>query len=161
MSKVRYKITTTIIQPFGDGYDNVTKSIDFVTGSKAKDELIKNKIDGVKFHYGIRAIIEGMIDIKVESLANKGGFVYVLTNESMPGIVKIGRTSKEPNKRMDELYTTGVPTPFELAYSVQVSNAKAVENEMHRLFGKVRIAGNREFFKVSAKKVVAQLKGMV
>ena len=36
--------------------------------------------------------------------------VYVLTNPAMPGIVKIGTTTREnPQVRMNELYTTGVP----------------------------------------------------
>lgn len=40
--------------------------------------------------------------------------VYVLTNPSMPGLVKIGKTTqKEVSERMTQLYTTGVPTPFE------------------------------------------------
>ena len=40
--------------------------------------------------------------------------VYVLTNPAMPGIVKIGKTNRDdPQVRMNELYTTGVPLPFE------------------------------------------------
>tara|TARA_B100000780_G_scaffold162481_1_gene113595 strand:+ start:237 stop:377 length:141 start_codon:yes stop_codon:yes gene_type:complete len=38
--------------------------------------------------------------------------VYVLTNDSMPGLVKIGRTSGSIEKRMRDLYKTGVPIPF-------------------------------------------------
>jgi len=38
--------------------------------------------------------------------------VYILTNESMPGLVKIGWTAGDPNERADALSTTGVPTRF-------------------------------------------------
>ena len=42
------------------------------------------------------------------------GIVYLLTNPVMPGLVKIGMTTQEGiDKRMKELYTTGVPIPFE------------------------------------------------
>lgn len=41
------------------------------------------------------------------------GVVYVLTNPIMPGIVKIGMTTRSNvNARMQELYGTGVPLPF-------------------------------------------------
>ena len=42
------------------------------------------------------------------------GIVYLLTNPYMPGLVKIGMTKQEDlEKRMKELYTTGVPVAFE------------------------------------------------
>lgn len=41
------------------------------------------------------------------------GIVYLLTNPVMPGLVKIGMTAQEDiDKRMKELYTTGVPVPL-------------------------------------------------
>ena len=42
------------------------------------------------------------------------GIVYALINEAMPGLVKIGMTSRlEITQRMKELYnSTGVPLPF-------------------------------------------------
>ena len=39
-------------------------------------------------------------------------YVYILSNESMPGLLKIGYTSCDPRKRAAELFTTGVPEPF-------------------------------------------------
>ena len=40
-------------------------------------------------------------------------YVYLLTNPSMPGMVKIGYTAQnDAKKRIDGLYTTGVPFPF-------------------------------------------------
>lgn len=49
------------------------------------------------------------------------GIVYLLTNPVMPGLVKIGMTAQEDiDKRMKELYTTGVPVPFECQYACKV-----------------------------------------
>jgi len=35
------------------------------------------------------------------------GWVYVMTNKSMPGLVKIGYSTKDPSARADELGTRG------------------------------------------------------
>ena len=44
----------------------------------------------------------------MEDQENRNQIVYVLTNPAMPGLVKIGRTTREdPQVRMNELYTTG------------------------------------------------------
>jgi T5orf172 domain len=52
----------------------------------------------------------------------KKGIVYVLINPAMPNIVKIGLTTREGiEQRMKELFTTGVPVPFECSYPVPVS----------------------------------------
>lgn len=38
------------------------------------------------------------------------GLVYLLTNPAMPGIVKIGLTTRgDMKQRLNELFTTGVP----------------------------------------------------
>ena len=53
---------------------------------------------------------------------NQGGIIYVLTNPEMPGLVKIGKTSrKEVQQRLIELYLTDVPVPFECEYAARVS----------------------------------------
>ena len=44
------------------------------------------------------------------------GIIYVLVNEAMPGLIKIGKITKEGKSvedRMKELDSTGVPLPFE------------------------------------------------
>lgn len=44
----------------------------------------------------------------------KSGIVYVLSNPAMPGLVKIGKTTRgSVDARLSELYSTGVPVPFE------------------------------------------------
>jgi hypothetical protein len=47
--------------------------------------------------------------------------VYVLTNEAMPGLVKIGRTTDGVEARISQLsVATGVPLPFECYYAAEV-----------------------------------------
>lgn len=85
--------------------------------------------------------------------------VYVLTNPSMPGLVKIGFTADEDaNRRIGQLYTTGVPVPFKLEFACRVPNAKEVETALHLAFGPHRINQNRAFFKIEPEQAIAILK---
>ena len=86
------------------------------------------------------------------------GTVYVLTNEAMPGLVKIGKTKRgDPQVRMDELYGTGVPVPFFCEMAMRVIDLNAVEQALHTAFGPQRINPKREFFKIEPEQVTALL----
>ena len=50
------------------------------------------------------------------------GYVYILTNRGMRGLIKIGRTTGSVEKRAKDLSSTGVPFPFEVAYKMKVSD---------------------------------------
>ena len=78
------------------------------------------------------------------------GCVYILTNEAMPGLIKIGHTTKTARERADELYQTGVPKPFKVAYEFPCDNHEQLEVEMHRKLKQHRVNKNREFFEYPA-----------
>ncbi|PCJ66623.1 MAG: hypothetical protein COA73_01055 [Candidatus Hydrogenedentota bacterium] len=85
--------------------------------------------------------------------------VYVLTNPAMDGLVKIGKTNqKDIKSRMQQLYTTGVPFPFECEYACFVDDCAKVESAFHLAFGNTRINPKREFFRIEPEKVIAILK---
>ena len=85
--------------------------------------------------------------------------VYVLTNPAMPGMVKIGRTSHDDAKtRIDQLYTTGVPVPFNLEFVCKVPNSEEVEKDLHLAFAPHRVNPKREFFTIEASQAIAILK---
>jgi hypothetical protein len=85
--------------------------------------------------------------------------VYVLSNSAMPDIVKIGKTTQaDVEIRMNQLYTTGVPVPFECVYAIEVNDCSKVESALHIAFGPYRINPNREFFKIDSEQAVAILK---
>lgn len=85
--------------------------------------------------------------------------VYVLTNPAMPGFIKIGKTLIEDvNQRLGQLYTTGVPFPFELAFACKVPNADEVERALHRAFAPNRANPKREFFNIEPEQAIAILK---
>ena len=89
--------------------------------------------------------------------------VYVLTNPAMPGVVKIGMTERDDvQRRMTELYSTGVPLPFDCVIARQLEDVEAarVENALHTAFDPSRINPSREFFQIDPEQVEALLQVM-
>lgn len=76
------------------------------------------------------------------------GFVYILANPRMPGLVKIGRTHGLIEDRARALYNTGVPVAFDVEFGLTTSHPGDVERAAHHLLGDYRLRG-REFFEVS------------
>lgn len=77
----------------------------------------------------------------------------------MPGLLKIGKTTQaDVQIRMGQLYTTGVPVPFECVYAIEVSDCSKVESALHTAFGPSRVNPNREFFKIEAEQAIAIMK---
>jgi hypothetical protein len=90
------------------------------------------------------------------------GYVYILTNPSLPGLVKIGKTHRSPEERARELSDlSGVPTPFVVAFSIMVSNCGLAETMAHQRLSAHRVADNREFFSVTVQEAVKVLKAIV
>jgi len=85
--------------------------------------------------------------------------IYILTNEAMPGYVKIGKTNNDLEQRVRELSaSTSVPLPFTVFYACIVKNAQFVEHQLHDAFDDNRVNPKREFFRVAPERVVAALK---
>ena len=85
------------------------------------------------------------------------GWIYVLVNSSMPGLAKVGRTTKPPENRAAELSgATGVATPFVVAFDQAFEDCCAAEKAIHQELERrgLRLASNREFFRGSVSEVV-------
>ncbi|GAB3878203.1 MULTISPECIES: GIY-YIG nuclease family protein [Microbispora] len=89
------------------------------------------------------------------------GFVYVLTNEFFPGLVKIGMTSRLSEDRAAELYqgSSGVPGRFEVAFRLMTSHPLAIEKRVHKLLEDFRPNRGREYFRVSVDQAIEALRG--
>lgn len=84
--------------------------------------------------------------------------VYLLSNESIQGWVKIGRTN-QIERRLKELYNTSVPLPFKLEESIETnSKDESIELEkcIHSIIDTINPelrknteASRREFFKLT------------
>jgi hypothetical protein len=76
------------------------------------------------------------------------GIVYILTNEAMEGLIKIGKTNTSVEQRIKELDNTSLPLPFQCFYAGEVHDANLVERLLHNAFSDKRIRNNREFFRL-------------
>ncbi len=85
------------------------------------------------------------------------GFLYVLANSAMPGVVKVGKTTRSPEERSGELSgVTGLPTPFIVVYEQLFADCSAAESFVHVYLEQqgYRVANNREFFNAPVNTVV-------
>lgn len=88
------------------------------------------------------------------------GYVYILSNPGMPGLLKIGMTRFDPTRRVQELSSaTGVPTPFQLVYYREFHDCVAAELEIHSIFATkgLRYNDQREFFSVDTVEAINTL----
>ncbi|WP_374328854.1 GIY-YIG nuclease family protein [Azonexus sp.] len=88
------------------------------------------------------------------------GYVYILMNSSMPGLLKVGRTFRDSKARARELHTTGVPTPFEVAFELFAENHEELEQKLHDHLSEFRVSGNREFFRYPLRLAIQHLQGL-
>ena len=83
--------------------------------------------------------------------------VYILTNESMPDIIKIGITDNL-SRRLRDLDNTSTPLPFECFYALEVEDAQSIEKLLHEAFDDKRVRQNREFFNCTPEQAKSALK---
>lgn len=92
------------------------------------------------------------------------GYVYLLRNSAMPGLVKIGFTDRDPKTRAAELSSsTSLPEPFSIVawWEIEGITARSVESRIHSHLSHVRHAHNREFFRVDPKDAQVQIQLML
>lgn len=74
------------------------------------------------------------------------GWVYVLTNPGLPGVVKIGQTTRDTLTRSTELLREyGTVYPFAVASRHAVSDCVAVEAAAHLLLDRCRLPASEMF----------------
>jgi hypothetical protein len=77
-------------------------------------------------------------------------YVYILSNESMPGLVKVGLTTVCPKGRAADLSgSTSCPTPFVVERYFEVDDCVNVETTAHAVMDEYRVNAGREFFRCS------------
>lgn len=82
------------------------------------------------------------------------GIVYVLSNRSLKGMVKIGFTKNNIQQRIKELSrSTAIPTPFNEEFSVIVENPQKLETQVFRQLKQFRVSSDKEFFRVEPEKI--------
>ncbi|GAB6140106.1 hypothetical protein JCM14076_08350 [Methylosoma difficile] len=61
------------------------------------------------------------------------GWVYIITTKSMPHLIKVGFSTKDPSARALELNNTGNPYPYKVEYDVLVNEPKNIERLSHNI----------------------------
>lgn len=82
--------------------------------------------------------------------------IYVMSNPSLQGMVKIGYTGKEIEVRRGALSkATGVPTPFKVEYIYRLQGrGMELEREIHSYLKEFRLNNEREFFEIGIKQAI-------
>ncbi len=84
--------------------------------------------------------------------SSEHGYLYCFANESMPDLLKVGMTVRDPLKRLKEANSSNTwkpPTPYEILYAKRVKNPRKKERLVHEFFGRERVNRKREFFRIS------------
>jgi len=108
-------------------------------------------------------LIESLLNMEAgESLPfpadfNPKGWVYVLSNPSMPGMYKIGLTRIHPNQRAGQLSkSSGSPTDFVVEAKFISADPERDEKIIHESLSRFRVSQTREFFACSLEKILTE-----
>jgi hypothetical protein len=86
----------------------------------------------------------------------RAGFVYVMINPAMRGLVKIGHSGAS-QLRAKAGRGTWVPDDFIVVYDELVTDCKGVETRVHQRFAQYRHQPNREFFQIPIREAIRGL----
>lgn len=128
------------------------KTKDLFSVDKSKlDPGVESNIDLLSKLFNHYKYVPKGLDL---SHGGKFGYVYILKNKSMPGLLKIGYTCGSAFERASQLSNTSVAYSFEVCYLARVRKPDIVEKEVHQVLDIYRVCGDREFFEVSLEKAV-------
>ena len=102
---------------------------------------------------------------KKNMYANRDGdfdsWVYILSNPTLPGYLKIGYTKNTPEQRAKQISNaTGVALPYKVEWAFHCFNGEQLEGEVHRYLSSYRVNDHREFFQIpleEAQKAISTL----
>jgi len=85
-------------------------------------------------------------------------YIYILENDTMPGLVKIGFTKNKPSERVKQINAaTGVALDFNVKYQYPCFNAHDLEKEIHIYLESegFRVNKKKEFFNITVGQAVS------
>ena len=91
----------------------------------------------------------------------EAGWVYVIANPAMPGLCKIGMTTRSPEERAQELHDTGSPVPYRVAAKWPVADVRAAEQAAQAALARFRVSDAREWFNLPARAAVARVEAVL
>ena len=88
------------------------------------------------------------------------GWIYIISNKSMPGLVKVGYSGKDPEDRASELDNTGAPHPYVVEYDVLIEGELfQVEQHIHQNLSSY--SEGKEWFRCTPEQAVIAIRQVV
>lgn len=97
-------------------------------------------------------------EIKIPKGMTGAQYIYVLSNDTMPGLLKIGFTKNKPSERVKQINSaTGVAEDFVVEYQYPCFNAHELEQVIHKYLEQSGLRHNKkkEFFNVTLMEAVS------
>jgi hypothetical protein len=135
---------TIVLKTMSDGSSNFTGITHF---TRVKSTKMGDGWDDVVY-LRKRTIYDPETSVKNKD----GGHVYVLTNPSWPGIVKIGFTTSDVYQRLNEINNAGAVVDWEIEFYFTCGRPYDLEQALHRHLEYCRSRINREFFELTVDK---------
>lgn len=86
------------------------------------------------------------------------GWVYVISNPAMPGLLKVGFSLKDPALRARELAHTGSPHPYKVEYEMLLENPRDAEQRAHSRLASFR--EGKEWFHCTLEQAISAVKAV-
>ena len=88
-------------------------------------------------------------------------WVYILSNETIPGMLKIGYTKNHPEERAKQISSsTGVAIPYKVEWAYKCHNGEQLEGEVHQYLKEYRVNPKKEFFAIDLEKAKQAVEAM-
>ncbi|MEK6725095.1 MAG: GIY-YIG nuclease family protein [Deltaproteobacteria bacterium] len=84
------------------------------------------------------------------------GWVYVISNKAMEGIIKVGHSTKDPELRAQELNHTGSPHPYTVEYEMLIEEPYRVEQAAHKVLSEFH--EGKEWFRCTPEQAVSAIR---
>lgn len=122
---------------------------------KGNNEELLNQI--AKLQEELNKLAEQKENVKYRTTHNKAGYVYIISNPSLDGMLKIGVTRRiDPQIRVNELSNASLPFEFGVHSFIFSENAFELEHTLHMTFDNKRINKvnkHKEFFSATLDEV--------
>jgi hypothetical protein len=130
-------------------YRKINPTIDFIHGMNIATAFTREKEPNTQWE-----VITYYSDIRTSSVNNSDNYhyIYILTNPSIPGIVKIGFTERNAYERLKEINSaSGVIIPWEIRFTYKCPYGRTLEGEIHSYLENIglRLNKRREGFAMS------------
>lgn len=102
-------------------------------------------------------------ELKIPTGVANCQWIYILSNPTVPGLIKIGFTKNKPSERVKQINAaTGVALDFSVEWAFPCFNAHDLEKEIHHYLEEngFRVNKKKEFFNLSVDEGKAVIKRM-